>query len=405
MAIEWKDRIVEHPRRYQLVPVAGQDGVFDFVPVTGEVTEVGTLVNSFNLNNGDYANIPVEAWKYLNFKHVLSESELADTEANPSIMDFIYKSSMQNISSYLMFVSSTNADTLDASFGKLNVDLVPNIGKQLEMYAKFKGSLDALIWLSRKRTLLDIVLDFRSYQELKNSTVLSNLVALSPYATSIVNNTPEYDLLMAWTDLDTTTYPTISSVVNSATAMEHILNLSNIDSMLSYLPTTLNTIKTTSVSCGKYLAKLVGLTMADYADIETLVASSSARTHIFSNNTRLASLYTLPYALTKIWDNTTASTDMMTNSNSRSYMLSTKAVEYSGSGAYALKDSRKGFVLQWRTTEQSLSHCRIRYLQPGNTSYEGYKSTAYVNVNWRTQPLELGEGSGRATFVMFVPMA
>ena len=49
MAVEWKDRIVEHPRRYQLVPVAGQEGVFDLVAVTGEVTEVGTPVNAVNM--------------------------------------------------------------------------------------------------------------------------------------------------------------------------------------------------------------------------------------------------------------------------------------------------------------------------------------------------------------------
>jgi hypothetical protein len=50
MALEWKDRIVEHPKRYQLIPVAGQEDVFDLMPVTGEITEAGTPVNAVNMN-------------------------------------------------------------------------------------------------------------------------------------------------------------------------------------------------------------------------------------------------------------------------------------------------------------------------------------------------------------------
>ena len=44
-----KDRVVQFPHRYQLVPVAGQTNVYDFVPVTGTVTEVGTPINKANL--------------------------------------------------------------------------------------------------------------------------------------------------------------------------------------------------------------------------------------------------------------------------------------------------------------------------------------------------------------------
>lgn len=38
-----KDRVVQYPRRYQLVEV--QPGIFDLIPVTGTVTEEGTPVN------------------------------------------------------------------------------------------------------------------------------------------------------------------------------------------------------------------------------------------------------------------------------------------------------------------------------------------------------------------------
>ena len=39
------DRVVQNPHRYQLVPVAGQDGVYDIAALPGTITEVGTIVN------------------------------------------------------------------------------------------------------------------------------------------------------------------------------------------------------------------------------------------------------------------------------------------------------------------------------------------------------------------------
>lgn len=44
-----KDRVVQFPHRYQLVPVAGQEGVYDHVPVPGVVTEAGDDINKANL--------------------------------------------------------------------------------------------------------------------------------------------------------------------------------------------------------------------------------------------------------------------------------------------------------------------------------------------------------------------
>lgn len=39
------DRVVQYPHRYKAVSVAGQDNVFDFVPVPGVITEEGTVLN------------------------------------------------------------------------------------------------------------------------------------------------------------------------------------------------------------------------------------------------------------------------------------------------------------------------------------------------------------------------
>ncbi len=44
-----KDRVVQYPHRYQLVPVAGKTNVYDFVPVPGTITEAGTPLNKATL--------------------------------------------------------------------------------------------------------------------------------------------------------------------------------------------------------------------------------------------------------------------------------------------------------------------------------------------------------------------
>ena len=44
-----KDRVVQHPSRYQLVPVSGTTDTYDLVPVPGTVTEEGTPLNKATL--------------------------------------------------------------------------------------------------------------------------------------------------------------------------------------------------------------------------------------------------------------------------------------------------------------------------------------------------------------------
>lgn len=44
-----KDRIVQNPHRYQLVPVAGQEGIYDIIAKPGTITEVGTPINKATL--------------------------------------------------------------------------------------------------------------------------------------------------------------------------------------------------------------------------------------------------------------------------------------------------------------------------------------------------------------------
>lgn len=44
-----KDRQVQHPNRFLLTGVSGQDGVYDITPEPGTVTEAGTALNKANL--------------------------------------------------------------------------------------------------------------------------------------------------------------------------------------------------------------------------------------------------------------------------------------------------------------------------------------------------------------------
>ena len=51
-----KDRVVEHPARYQLVPVAGTTDTFDLIPVPGVVTEEGDDISKATLLEDDTVN-------------------------------------------------------------------------------------------------------------------------------------------------------------------------------------------------------------------------------------------------------------------------------------------------------------------------------------------------------------
>lgn len=50
-----KDRVVQFPHRYQLVPVEGETNVYDFVPVPGTITEAGTPLNKATLLSDETA--------------------------------------------------------------------------------------------------------------------------------------------------------------------------------------------------------------------------------------------------------------------------------------------------------------------------------------------------------------
>jgi len=50
-----KDRVVQFPHRYQLVPVAGEEGTYDIVAKPGTITEAGTPINKATLLSDETA--------------------------------------------------------------------------------------------------------------------------------------------------------------------------------------------------------------------------------------------------------------------------------------------------------------------------------------------------------------
>ncbi len=89
--------------------------------------------------------------------------------------------------SYLAWCANANAntDSLDAAFGKNNESDILNIGKQLAMYAWFKGESKTskpFTNLMTKQTLNDIAASPEAVSEAEKSDSICTLMYLSPYA-------------------------------------------------------------------------------------------------------------------------------------------------------------------------------------------------------------------------------
>lgn len=150
-----KDRVVQYPHRYDLVPIEGYENRYDIVQVPGTITELGTPIN----------------------KDLLQRYENRISE-------------LDNMS-YLAFCINANADGLDAAFGKGNEDRVTGIGRQLAMYAWFKGD-NKLEYpftnLVTCDTLQDILNNTNALNEVYINVNVLNIIGLSPYAGSLFVN-------------------------------------------------------------------------------------------------------------------------------------------------------------------------------------------------------------------------
>ncbi len=161
-----RDRVVQFPHRYQLVPVDGEMNVYDFVPVPGTVTEEGTPINKANMLSDETATL------------------YGIANASATVNEALYKIPL---ASYMAFCSNVNADSLDAAFGKGNEDKVVGLGKQLAMYAWYKGTSRSVAFtnLIKHATLSAVLDDENAVNEILLNEPLLSLIALSPFASSL----------------------------------------------------------------------------------------------------------------------------------------------------------------------------------------------------------------------------
>lgn len=105
-------------------------------------------------------------------------------------VDDALKRAIVDFSSYQAFCANVNATSLDSAFGKNNEGEMYSLGKQLAMYAWFKGDSKAshpFTYLQKKKNLVDALSDPYSYAEIILNTNLLTLIEASPYANGVYN--------------------------------------------------------------------------------------------------------------------------------------------------------------------------------------------------------------------------
>ncbi len=160
-----RDRVVQFPNRFRLTPVDGQPGVYDITLEPGEVTEWGTPYNkATQINDETAAALGLEG-DSATVNNALQRAPLA---------------------SYMAFCGNVNEDMLDAAFGKNNEGRVLGLGRQLAMYAWFKGSEYEFKELNKSiNTTLDLeaLLSMPpTFYEIFSSGFIVPLMLASPYA-------------------------------------------------------------------------------------------------------------------------------------------------------------------------------------------------------------------------------
>lgn len=124
-----KDRVVEHPNRYRLVPVAGEPDVVDLVPVPGEITEAGTPISKATLLSDQTAAL-----------YGMGAGGVPD-----QVLQYLHEP-VRQLWRYEAFMTKANANALDAAFGKGQAEGdVRDMGKLLNLYHHAAGGAIRLI--------------------------------------------------------------------------------------------------------------------------------------------------------------------------------------------------------------------------------------------------------------------
>ena len=116
-------------------------------------------------------------------------------------------------------------------------------------------------------------------------------------------------------------------------------------------PTALNAIAASSMATAKYAAGAAGLNPADYADMKTVAASSTAMTAVAASSTAMAAVAASSTAMAAIAASATARAAICASTVAYDYLLS-KATYATISGTYSnmgwsTRYEKPCIVLQW----------------------------------------------------------
>lgn len=159
-----RDRNVQYPNRFKITRPDGSTEIVTISAEPGAITEPGTLINKATLLSDETAEI----------------FELYDNDA--TVNNSLRRTSL---ASYMAFCANANADNLDAAFGKENDGRISGLGRQLAMYAKFKGEdsgLYPLTHLTQAERFSEIVNSNEASKEASLSHAIFNIISASPYA-------------------------------------------------------------------------------------------------------------------------------------------------------------------------------------------------------------------------------
>lgn len=124
---------------------------------------------------------------------------------------------------YLTFVASQDSDTLDASFGKNNEDMVRGVGAGLAMYGWFKGLNKTdypYTHLCRVQTLNDMNIDAYSEIIRDDNFYLYDIITASPYATAKIFDLQSVSLNTADFEIPSTTVSVERTITEQITVSE-----------------------------------------------------------------------------------------------------------------------------------------------------------------------------------------
>lgn len=200
-----KDRVVQHPHRYQLVSVSGQVDTYDIVAKFGTVTEAGTPINKANLLSDETA-------------------ELYGLSANEANVDIVLRRGF-GLSSYAAFCANANTDSLDSAFGKNNESEVFGIGRQLAMYSWFKGTdktSSPFTNLMKQNTFAECLSNMDAFSEILIDGYIVALINASPYAVALYDDVNIGKTIAYLAGLNPDDFADMTALIANSTAMNAV---------------------------------------------------------------------------------------------------------------------------------------------------------------------------------------